>query len=165
MRKTADEIADEVLGQEAVARKTKEKWISSLVGSAVGTAGGLASRNLGVSSLPSEAIMAGLMGLVFAKAPNAIWKNPVENANKPRWWKEDNSPMEQGLVRGVSTGLGTTGGHFLMKALKNKGLLTPEFLKSPKGDLATIGLLTVPSVAGYLLSDKLMEMRDERRDA
>jgi len=165
MRKTADEIADEVLGQEAVARKTKERWISALVGGAIGAAGGLASRNLKPSGLPFEAVSTGLMGLLTANAPNAIWKNPEENASDPRWWRKDYSPMEHGVALGVGSGLGVTGGHFLMKALKNRGIVSPAFLESLKGAPVSIGVMLAPAMAGFLAARKLMQMRDERRDA
>jgi len=160
MRKTADEMATDILGQQAVDRKQKERWIATLTGGAIGTAAGLATRNLRARNIPSEILNTGLSGLLWANAPSVIWKNPKENASAPRWWKKDYSPAEHGLALGAGSGLGVAGGHLLMRSLKDRKIVTPELLKSFKGAPIAIGVMAIPAVAGYLAARKLMRMRD-----
>ena len=165
MYKTAVEIADQVLGPEAVERKRKERWISILTSGALGTAAGLALKNTSLRNLPSEIIGAGIGGFAGAELPRFLWKSPEEDANDPRWWRKDYSPVEHGLALGAGAGIGSAGGHLALKGLQSKGMLIPTLAKPFKGITGTIATMAIPSLAGYFGARQLMRMRDARRDA
>lgn len=165
MHKTAEEIADDVLGAEAVARKRKERWISLLTSGALGTAAGLATKNIGVRHLPSEFLGEGLGVLIGAELPRLLWRDPVKDANDPRWWRKDYSPVEHGLALGAGAGAGAIGGQLALKALRSKGLLVPDHIRPFKGLAGTVATLVAPTIAGYMGARQLMRMRDTRRDA
>lgn len=165
MKKSAEDLATDVLGQEAKERKRRERWISTLTGSALGTAAGLATKNMPLRQLPVEAVMAGLAGLAFAELPRALYKDPGVDANDPRWWRKDYSPVEHGLALGIGGGAGALGGNLLLKALQSKGMLVPDAHRPFKGLAGTVATLALPSIAGYLGARQLMRMRDARRDA
>jgi hypothetical protein len=165
MKKSAEDLAIDVLGQEAKERKRRERWISTLTGSALGTAASLATKNMPLRQLPAEAITAGLAGLMFAELPRILYKDPVKDADDPRWWRKDYSPVEQGLALGAGGGVGALGGNLLLKALRSKGMLVPDVHLPFKGFTGTVATLALPSIAGYLGARQLMRMRDARRDA
>lgn len=165
MRKSAEDLAMDVLGREAKERKRKERWISTLMGSALGTAAGLATRTIPFRQIPVDALMAGLAGATFAELPRILYKNPVEDAIDPRWWRKDYSPVEHGLALGVGGGIGSLGGSLLLKVLQSKGMLVPDKQLPFKGLAGTVATLAIPSIAGYLGARQLMRMRDARRDA
>lgn len=165
MRKSAEDLAMDVLGREAKERKRKERWISTLTGSALGTAASLATKNMPLRQLPAEAIAAGLAGLVFSELPRILYKDPVKDADDPRWWRKDYSPVEQGLALGVGGGIGALSGNILLKALRSKGMLVPDVHRPFKGFTGTVATLALPSLAGYLGARQLMRARDARRDA
>lgn len=165
MRKSAEDLAMDVLGREAKEKKRRERWISTLTSGALGTVAGLVAKNYAKSDIPSQLIGSGLTGLLTAQLPNKIWENPIDDADDPRWWRRDYSPVEHGLALGAGSGVGAAGGHALWRALQSKGMLIPDTKKPLKGILGTIAVLGLPSVAGYLGARKLMYMRDARRDA
>jgi hypothetical protein len=165
MKKTAAEMVEDILGQQAMDRKRKERWIAALTSGAIGTAAGLATKNVKWTGLPGEVVGAGMGGLLAAELPRAIWKEPIENADHPRWWRQDYSPTEHGLALGVGSGIGGVGGHLLLKALRSKGMLVPDAARPFKGLGGTIATMAIPSIAGLLGARKLMEMRDAKRDA
>lgn len=165
MKKSAEDLATDVLGQEAKERKRRERWIGALTSGAIGTAAGLAAKNYAMRDLPSQIIGAGLTGLLTAQLPNKIWEKPIDDASDSRWWRRDYSPTEHGLALGVGSGVGAVGGHAIWRALRSKGMLIPDPKKPFKGMWGTVATLGLPSVAGYLGARQLMRMRDARRDA
>jgi hypothetical protein len=165
MKKSAEELATDVLGQEAKDRKRKERWIATLLASGIGTAASLATKNTSLKHIPVDALSAGISGLTFAELPRVLYKNPVEDANDPRWWRKDYSPMEHGLALGTGAGVGALGGQLLLKGLQSKGWLVPNSIKPFKGLAGTVATLAIPSIAGYMGARQLMRARDARRDA
>lgn len=165
MKKTAVEMVEDILGQQAMDRKRKERWIAALTSGALGTAAGVATKNIRPMGIPMEALSTGLTGLITADLPQAIWKKPVENANHPRWWREDYSPVEHGLALGAGGGLGVAGGNLLLRSLRSRGMLLPESMGKMRNVLGLSAVLGVPAIAGFNVAKKLLEMRDARRDA
>jgi hypothetical protein len=163
MHKTAVEIADQVLGAEAVARKRKERWISALTSGIIGTAAGLRAGTIGtLAELLSEPVGIGLGGLMSAELPGKLWKDPVQNADDPRWWRKDYSPVEHGLALGLGSGIGSAVGHGALAAMSNRNVFGRSV---PANLLGTIATLSIPSALGYAGARQLMRMRDARRDA
>jgi hypothetical protein len=173
VRKTAAEIADQVLedpGQRAVRNKTRERWLSTAVSGGLGTGAGLLRKRLKPGDFPSELIgMIGIPGLVAANLPNRIWKDPVENADDPRWWRDDFSPVEHGLALGAGGGIGGMAGGEVVSALQRKGKLLDLGASAPfkskfNQALGKGTILGIPAIAGLLAARELMRKRDARRD-
>jgi hypothetical protein len=165
MKKTANELAGDVLGEEAASRKRKERWISSLTSGALGTATAIALRNKNLGDIPSGVFDTTINGLIGAELPRLIWRDPKENANDPRWWRKDYSPVEHGVALGTGSGLGLLAGTSVLNQLKSRGMLIPDKQRPFKGTLGTLATLVTPTVAGYLGARQLMRARDARRDA
>lgn len=165
MKKSAEDLAVDVLGQEAKERKRRERWISTLTAATMGSLSNLAMRSTSWKNLPIDAAMAGIAGLTAASLPYALYKDPVKDADDPRWWRPDYSPTEHGLALGVGAGAGSVAGSALLRALQSKGIFAATRQKPFKGLAGSVATLALPSIAGYFGARQLMRMRDARRDA